>query len=147
MFGAFQNLMDVQNLLEIFPNCCFYEVIRESRACKAYFDMEAEPGIWTEQQGRDKCQLVVKMLENQVQHQWPACLAHMILEGSVAELAERQPSSGVTWDRRGFDPYLLRPQGVAVDLWPCFGSRTVWLINKSAGQPQFLEGSSMTETG
>ena len=41
IFGAFRDpVRFVRQLLEISPNRCFYEIIREGRACKAYFDME-----------------------------------------------------------------------------------------------------------
>ncbi len=50
----------VHQLQEVSPNHFFYEIIREGHACKAYFDMKAELGIWTKQQGRDKCQLAMK---------------------------------------------------------------------------------------
>ena len=51
--------------------------------------MEAEPGVWNEQQGKEKCKLAIELWAKQMQYRWPeassACpqyLAHMILDGS-----------------------------------------------------------------
>ena len=90
IFGAFRDPISfVHQLLEISPNRCFYEIIREGRACKAYFDMEAEPGVWDEQKGKDKCKQAIELWTKQIQHRWPEAsskcpqyLAHMILDGS-----------------------------------------------------------------
>ena len=90
IFGAFRNPADfVSQLLELSHTRCFYEIIRADRECKAYFDLEAEPGVWNEEQGREKCRLAIREWEQQVQRRWPAaqvecsrCLAHMILDGS-----------------------------------------------------------------
>ena len=49
----------------------------------------------------------------------------------MAEWKERQRASG--------DVDSI-PIGGILEVWPwTFGSRTAWLVNKSAGQPQFLE--------
>ncbi len=53
---------------------------------KAYFDLEAAPGVWSKEQGRGKCKVVIHEWEQRVQKRWlevwkecPHCLAHMIL--------------------------------------------------------------------
>ena len=76
-------------LLEVSHNRHFYEIIRAGRACKAYFDLEAAPGVWDKNTGWDKCKAVMRAWEERVQERWPTareecnrCLAHMVLDGS-----------------------------------------------------------------
>jgi len=58
-YGAFRDAMEfVTNFLEISPNRCFYEIIRNSRPCKAYLDLEADAGAMSEQEGEEMCAAV-----------------------------------------------------------------------------------------
>lgn len=90
IFGAFENPHAfVTQLLEVAHNRCFYEIIRAGRECKAYFDLEASPGVWDKKTGWDKCKAVMRAWEARVQERWPTargecnhCLAHLVLDGS-----------------------------------------------------------------
>ncbi len=54
IFAAFRNPADfVSQLLQISHTCNFYEIIRVYRECKAYFNLEADPGVWNEEQERE----------------------------------------------------------------------------------------------
>jgi hypothetical protein len=60
-FGAFQSVYAfILQFLEIAPHRCFYEIIREDRPCKAYFDLEAAPGAMTKEEGATMCDAVVR---------------------------------------------------------------------------------------
>ncbi len=79
----------VTQLLEIACTRCFYEIIRAGRECKAYFDLEADPGVWGAEQGLTMCRAVIREWERRVLGKWPearqecpCCLAYMILDGS-----------------------------------------------------------------
>ena len=86
---AFQSPSDfVTPFLEIAHTSCFYEVIRADHECKAYFDLQAAPGVWNEQ-GCRKCKNVIRKRELLVLGLWqearekcPHCLAYMILDCS-----------------------------------------------------------------
>ena len=90
IFGAFSSASDfVAQLLTNAPTRCFYEVIREGRACKAYFDLEADPGVMSAQQGHDMCQQVIQAWEVQIRSRWPQavgmcprCVEALVLDGS-----------------------------------------------------------------
>jgi hypothetical protein len=90
IFGAFRSPIDfVTQLLEIARTRCFYEIFRADCECKAYFDLEAEPGVWNAEQGREKCKAVILEWERRVLRRWPeaiqecpCCLACKILDGS-----------------------------------------------------------------
>ena len=90
IFGAFETPHAfVTQLLEVAHNRCFYEIIRAGRECKAYFDLEAAPGVWDKETGWEKCKAVMKAWEARVQERWPTardecnrCLAHIVLDGS-----------------------------------------------------------------
>ncbi len=78
-------------LLEVAHNQHFYEIIRAGRPCKAYFDLEATPGVWDKETGWEKCKAVMRAWEMRVQERWPTAkavcprclrLAHMVLDGS-----------------------------------------------------------------
>ena len=64
IYGAFRD--SVQFALQVLmgvdraPTRCFYELIREGRPCKAYFDLEVEPGIMDARGGEIMCQQVIK---------------------------------------------------------------------------------------
>ena len=71
------------------PTRCFYELIRENRPCKAYFDLEAEPGSMSSAQGTALCQQVIDEWAARIRERWPQaleqcpnCLQVMILDGS-----------------------------------------------------------------
>ena len=90
IFGAFETPHEfVTQLLEVAHNRHFYEIIRAGRPCKAYFDLEAAPGVWDKETGWEKCKAVMRTWEMRVQERWPTakavcprCLAHMVLDGS-----------------------------------------------------------------
>lgn len=72
-FGAFASPQAfVTQLLEVAHNRCFYEIIRTDRACKAYFDLEAAPGVWDKETGWEKCKAVMRAWEERVQERWPS---------------------------------------------------------------------------
>jgi hypothetical protein len=72
LFGAFQSAEDfVTQFPEIAPNRCFYELIRKDRPCKAYFDLEVEAGVLTEEQGWTMCASVIQEWQRRVQCRWP----------------------------------------------------------------------------
>jgi hypothetical protein len=52
----------------------------------------------------------------------------------MAELVEHWPATYYVVGSMNFDPCRRLPRGVAVDIGP----KTVWLVNKSAGQPQYF---------
>ena len=111
IFGAFETPHAfVTQLLEIAHNRCFYEIIRADRACKAYFDLEAAPGIWDKETGWEKCKAVMKAWEARVQERWPPariecnqCLTHMVLDGS------RMTNSGWKVSYHVVYPWLVFP--------------------------------------
>ena len=90
IFGAFKSPHEfVAQLLEVAHNRHFYEIIRAGRPCKAYFDLEAAPGVWDRETGWARCKAVMRAWEMRVQERWPTareacprCLAHMVLDGS-----------------------------------------------------------------
>ena len=90
IFGAFKDPHEfVTQLLEVAHNRHFYEIIRAGRPCKAYFDLEAAPGVWDKEAGWERCKAVMRAWEMRVQERWPTarevcprCLAHMVLDGS-----------------------------------------------------------------
>ena len=50
----------VTQLLEVAHNRHFYEIIRAGRPCKAYFDLEAAPGVWDKETGWERCKAVMR---------------------------------------------------------------------------------------
>ncbi len=50
---------------------CFYEIILENRACKAYFDLEAGPGAMTKEEGAGMCNEVVREWAARIRTRWP----------------------------------------------------------------------------
>jgi hypothetical protein len=92
VFGAFHSVFAfILQFLEIAPHRCFYEIIRENRACKAYFDLEAFPGAMTKEEGAYMCNEVVRKSAARIRARWPSgkqeaprCLEPMILNGSRA---------------------------------------------------------------
>jgi hypothetical protein len=92
VFGAFQSVYAfILQFLEIAPHRCFYEIIREDRPCKAYFDLEAAPGAMTKEEGATMCDAVVRAWAARIRTRWPnaeqvcpRCLVPMILNGSRA---------------------------------------------------------------
>ena len=90
VFGAFQSANAfLSQLLEIAPHRCFYEIIRENRPCKAYFDLEAAPGAMSAADGAHMREQVILAWAVQVRTRWPQaekdcprCLEPMVLDGS-----------------------------------------------------------------
>ena len=94
IYGAFRD--SVQFVLQVLmgahraPTRCFYELIREGRPCKAYFDLEVEPGIMDAGSGEILCQQVIKEWACRIRSRWPLaenqcprCLEVMILDGTI----------------------------------------------------------------
>ena len=82
---AYQVLMGPQRAL----TRCFYEIIREGRPCKAYFDLEVEPGVMSPDQGVVLCQQVIAGWAERIRVKWPQalqqcprCLEVLILDSS-----------------------------------------------------------------
>jgi hypothetical protein len=76
-------------IVEISKTQCFYEIIRQGRPCKAYFDLGADAGIMTEEQGWIMCKAVIQLWNDRIKRRWPEavmecaqCLAYMVLNGS-----------------------------------------------------------------
>ena len=66
-FGAISSAESfVTELLEISKTRCFYEIIRQGRPCKAYFDLEADAGIMTEEQGWIMCKSVIQLWNDRI---------------------------------------------------------------------------------
>ena len=92
VFGAFQSVNAfILQFLEIAPHRCFYEIIRENRPCKAYFDLEAAPGAMNKEEGASMCEAVTRAWAARIRTRWPIaeqecprCLVPMILNGSRA---------------------------------------------------------------
>ena len=93
VYGAFRDPVQFasQVLMGVHraPTRCFYELIREGRPCKAYFDLEVEPGVMDARGGELMCQQVTKEWACRVRRRWPLaenqcprCLEVMILDGS-----------------------------------------------------------------
>jgi hypothetical protein len=63
IFGAFSGALGFVHQVLMgprrAPTRCFYEIIREGRPCKAYFDLEVEPGVMSPGQGAALCQQVL----------------------------------------------------------------------------------------
>jgi hypothetical protein len=75
VYGAFRD--SIQFALQVLmgahraPTRCFYELIREGRPCKAYFDLEVEPGIMDAGSGEILCQQVIKEWACRIRSRWP----------------------------------------------------------------------------
>ena len=54
-----------------YSSCCFYEMIRADRPCKAYFDLEVGGGILSQDEGACQCQQVIAEWANRIQLCWP----------------------------------------------------------------------------
>jgi hypothetical protein len=100
----------VTNFLEISPNRCFYEIIRNSRPCKAYLDLEADAGAMSEQEGEEMCAAVNREWKRRVTNRWPTVveqckqsLGHMILNGS------RMTDKGLKISYHIIYPWLVFP--------------------------------------
>jgi hypothetical protein len=110
-YGAFRDAMEfVTNFLEISPNRCFYEIIRNSRPCKAYLDLEADAGAMSEQEGEEMCAAVNREWKRRVTSRWPTVieqckqsLGHMILNGS------RMTDKGLKISYHIIYPWLVFP--------------------------------------
>ena len=109
-YGAFSSAMEfVTNFLEVSRNRCFYEIIRKDRPCKAYFDLEADAGAMTEEEGQAMCDAVIREWKRRVTHRWPAVcecaqsLAYMILRGS------RMTENGLKTSFHVIFPWLVFP--------------------------------------
>ncbi len=60
-YGAFHNAVAfTTSMLKKSTNRCFYEIIRQNRPCKAYIDLEDEPGALTAEEGEAICQAVIR---------------------------------------------------------------------------------------
>ena len=90
VFGAFGSVQEfITQMLQGAPTRCFYEIIRAERACKAYFDLEAEAGAMTPEQGHAMCQRVITAWEQHMQSTrplavatCPKCVEALVLDGS-----------------------------------------------------------------
>ena len=93
IFGAFSDAANfVHRVLmgpQRAPTRCFYEIIREDRPCKAYFDLEVEPGVMNPSQGAVLCQQVTAEWAERIRTKWPQalqqcprCLEVLLLDGS-----------------------------------------------------------------
>jgi len=93
VFGAFSDAVSFAHRVlmgnQRAPTRCFYEIIREGCPCKAYFDLEVEPGVMDRLQGAALCEQVVLEWAARVRAKWPQaiqqcprCLEVMILNGS-----------------------------------------------------------------
>ena len=110
-FGAFRDVEEfVTHFLEISHNRCFYEIIRKDRQCKAYFDLEADAGALTEQEGKTLCEAVIREWKRRVISRWPTVieqcaqsLGYMILRGS------RMTSDGLKTSYHVIFPWLVFP--------------------------------------
>ncbi len=102
-FGAFSSAESfVTELLEINKTRYFYEIIRQGRPCKAYFDLEANAGIMTEEQGWIMCKSVIQLWNDRINRRWPEaimecaqCLTYMVLNGSMPYLIPVSSESSV----------------------------------------------------
>ena len=149
IFGAFRSPIDfVTQLLEIARTRCFYEIIRADRECKAYFDLEAEPGVWTAEQGRAMCKAVIREWERRVLSKWPearhecpCCLAYMILDGSRMTNEGWKVSYHVVYPWLVFpcNTTILRYEALALSAHPEFQ-----YINKSGIQKSFVDPAVYT---
>jgi hypothetical protein len=110
-FGAFSSAERfVTEFLEISKTRCFYEIIRQGRPCKAYFDLEADAGIMTEEQGWIMCKSVIQLWNDRIKRRWPEavmecaqCLTYMVLNGS------RMTSDGLKISYHVIYPWLVFP--------------------------------------
>ena len=90
IYGAFADVFSfVEHLMVPSPTRCFYELIREGRPCKAYFDLEADGGLLTVEQGSHLCNRVIFEWSELVKARWPTavvdcpkCLEPIVLDGS-----------------------------------------------------------------
>ena len=90
VFGAFANVQEfIAQMLQSAPTRCFYEIIRAERPCKAYFDLEAEAGVMTPEQGQVMCQRVITAWELHMRSvrplavaTCPKCIEALVLDGS-----------------------------------------------------------------
>jgi hypothetical protein len=88
--GAFRSAETfVTEVLEISKTRCFYEIIRQCRPCKAYFGLEADAEIMTEEQGWIMCKEVIQLWNDCIKRRWSEavmecaqCLAYMVLHVS-----------------------------------------------------------------
>ena len=116
VYGAFQEILSfVEDLLIPAPTRCFYEIIREGRPCKAYFDLEAEGGVLTAEQGLSMCNRVIAEWSDIVRTRWPAaisecpkCLEPIVLDGS------RTTANGWKVSFHLICPYLTFPRNDTV---------------------------------
>ena len=93
IYGAFCDAVHFSRLVlmgtQRAPTRCFYELIREGRPCKAYFDLEVEPGVMDARCGDQLCQQVINAWADRIRSKWPLveshcprCLEVLILNGS-----------------------------------------------------------------
>ena len=93
VYGAFRDAVSfaMQTMIGIHraPTRCFYELIRSGRPCKAYFDLEVEPGVMDAVEGEALCQQVIAAWADKVRSKWPQaekecprCLQVLILVSS-----------------------------------------------------------------
>ena len=75
IYGAFADVFSfVEHLMVPSPTRCFYELIREGRPCKAYFDLEADGGLLTVEQGSHLCNRVISEWSELVKARWPTAV-------------------------------------------------------------------------
>ena len=130
IFGAFRDVEGfVRLLLSPAPTRCFYEIIREERACKAYFDAEAEPGAMNAEEGQIMCHRLVVAWAARIRQKWPQaeqqcprCLEVVILDGS------RQTRRGWKVSYHLVYPWLT---------FPCNNTVLKEEVTAISNQPQF----------
>ena len=133
VFGAFCDAASFANLVlmgpQRAPTRCFYEIIREDLPCKAYFDLEIEPGVMSAEEGSKLCQQVTVAWAERVRARWPQalqqcpkCLEVLILDGS------RKTKDGWKVSYHLVYPWLTFPcnnsalkiEATALSSLPCF---------------------------
>ena len=93
VYGAFRDgvsfAMQAMTGIHRAPTRCFYDIIRSGRPCKAYFDLEVEPGVMGAVEGEALCQQVIAAWADKVRSKWPQaekecphCLQVLILVSS-----------------------------------------------------------------
>ena len=149
LFGAFQSASHfVTQFLEIAPNRCFYELIRKNRPCKAYFDLEAEAGALTEEQGWSMCTSVIQEWRRRIQCRWPQatsdcpkCLASMTLCGS------RMTDEGWKTSFHVIFPWLIFPcntTSLRDEIGTMSDLQHLWYTSKDGSRKRFIDSGVYT---